>query len=155
MQCILQSPRERDETLNYSPEWKTKGPVTSFTLTAPARLRGLLAAFVSLRGIQGRRSSARCTGQMQQGRPMYIACSPREPHVVPVRRGMYRDRDIFSLYSFLSPALLVGSARSASKPPAPRRHHPAARLARLARLGKGRPRRDVRFWSATNRWRQP
>lgn len=41
-----------------------------------------------------------------------------------------------SLSTFLSPVLLVGSARSASKPPAPRRHHPAARL---ARLGKGRP----------------
>lgn len=67
---------------------------------------------------------------------MYIACSPREPHVVPVRGGMYRVRDFFILYSLPFPAILVGSARSASKPPAPRRHHPAARL---ARLGKGRP----------------
>lgn len=68
---------------------------------------------------------------------MYFAYArPREPHVVPVRGGMYRGRDIFDFFLSVPALPFVGSARSASKPPAPRRHHPAARL---ARLGKGRP----------------
>lgn len=99
---------------------------------------GALAAFVNLVGILRRQEfssvhwpehnrDTRCTLHMQGLENLMLCLSGG---------GMYRGRDIFELFLSFPALPFVGSARSASKPPAPRRHHPAARL---ARLGKGRP----------------